>query len=372
MGKIYRICVTGGPGAGKTTSMDCLSERLTDKGFKVFIVPEAATMMFNAGAELKGTNYEQTMAVQTNMTRLVMALEDCFIDIAKSYQQDSVLIFDRGLLDSEAFTPPELWYEVLERSNLSREKLMERYDAVLLLMSAASGAEQAYTTVNNKARAETPEQAREADKRLQRAWLGHPHLRIIPSFSDFSDKLNRVLGAVYRVVGIPEPLEIERKFILDPSNFYDVPVNNYQDSTIEQSYLIDGSRVRTRVFGDYVQYTHTVKNSLSPGKNNEIEKVITRGQLYGLLNHQWDNTRETIKKTRRCFLYDHQYFEMDFYLEPRRLHGLVTLELELDEENQEVNLPDNFKAKEVTNIKEFANRELAKAGHANELINILV
>lgn len=88
MGKIYKICLTGAPCSGKTTSMDYLSERLSDKGFKVFIVPEAATLMFNAGAELKDTNYEQTKAVQTNMVRLVMALEDYFINVTKSYKRE--------------------------------------------------------------------------------------------------------------------------------------------------------------------------------------------------------------------------------------------------------------------------------------------
>ena len=46
---IYRVCLTGGPCAGKTTAMTTITDHLTQKGFKVLIVPEAATMMNKGG-----------------------------------------------------------------------------------------------------------------------------------------------------------------------------------------------------------------------------------------------------------------------------------------------------------------------------------
>ena len=58
---IYTICITGGPCAGKTTVMAELSQKLTSRGFDVFIVAEAATMMFKGGCNLdlsgKSTEY---------------------------------------------------------------------------------------------------------------------------------------------------------------------------------------------------------------------------------------------------------------------------------------------------------------------------
>jgi putative protein kinase ArgK-like GTPase of G3E family len=47
---ITRIVLTGGPCAGKTTALSELSEGLFQMGFKVLLVPEAATVMKKGGA----------------------------------------------------------------------------------------------------------------------------------------------------------------------------------------------------------------------------------------------------------------------------------------------------------------------------------
>ena len=47
---IFRLCLTGGPCAGKTTALTTLNQGLASRGFKVFMVPEAATMLMKGGA----------------------------------------------------------------------------------------------------------------------------------------------------------------------------------------------------------------------------------------------------------------------------------------------------------------------------------
>jgi nucleoside-triphosphatase THEP1 len=47
---IFRIVMTGGPCAGKTTALATITDKLTTLGFKVLIVPEAATLMMKGGA----------------------------------------------------------------------------------------------------------------------------------------------------------------------------------------------------------------------------------------------------------------------------------------------------------------------------------
>jgi predicted ATPase len=47
---IFRICLTGGPCAGKTTAIASLTQALQDRGFYVLQVPEAATMLMKGGA----------------------------------------------------------------------------------------------------------------------------------------------------------------------------------------------------------------------------------------------------------------------------------------------------------------------------------
>lgn len=47
------------------------------------------------------------------------------------------------------------------------------------MVTAADGAKEFYTTVNNEARYENFEEAIELDKKLINAWVGHPHFSII-------------------------------------------------------------------------------------------------------------------------------------------------------------------------------------------------
>jgi len=50
---IIRICLTGGPCAGKTTAMTTLNQTLSQLGFRVLVVPEAATMLMKGGAMIQ-------------------------------------------------------------------------------------------------------------------------------------------------------------------------------------------------------------------------------------------------------------------------------------------------------------------------------
>ena len=48
--KVFKFVLTGGPCGGKTTALDRLTGYLKERGFRVFIAPEAATMLFLNGA----------------------------------------------------------------------------------------------------------------------------------------------------------------------------------------------------------------------------------------------------------------------------------------------------------------------------------
>ena len=97
----------------------------------------------------------------------------------------------------------------------SEEELRDgRYDQVILLTTAADGAERFYTLENNEARHETPEQAREIDARIAESWLGHAELRVINNRTDFEGKMMRAVASVTNVLGLPKPLTTRRKFLL--------------------------------------------------------------------------------------------------------------------------------------------------------------
>ena len=81
---IFRICLTGGPCAGKTTALSSLTDNLIKMGYNVLIVPEAATLMMKAGAFIQtakmGLNDQVRFQIQ--IMRMQMSLEDVFLETA--------------------------------------------------------------------------------------------------------------------------------------------------------------------------------------------------------------------------------------------------------------------------------------------------
>jgi len=49
--KTFKFVISGGPCAGKTTAMERLPTYLSERGFRVFVVPEAATICWLNGAK---------------------------------------------------------------------------------------------------------------------------------------------------------------------------------------------------------------------------------------------------------------------------------------------------------------------------------
>lgn len=69
---ITRICLTGGPCAGKTTALAELSLVLNQMGFRVLQVPEAATILKKGGAFVDPTKMNFIEAVK--FEKLLMKL----------------------------------------------------------------------------------------------------------------------------------------------------------------------------------------------------------------------------------------------------------------------------------------------------------
>ena len=75
---IVRICLTGGPCAGKTTAIAEIKQDLHQLGIKCLVVPEAATLLMKGGAFIVsgGFTESQGLSFQKTLMRLQVALED--------------------------------------------------------------------------------------------------------------------------------------------------------------------------------------------------------------------------------------------------------------------------------------------------------
>ena len=126
--------------------------------------------------------HKDAVDFQINLMRLQMDLEDIFVQIALSNDDmpPTIILCDRGVMDGQAYTSDIVWQAILDETGWSTIHLRERrYEAVVHMVTAADGAEKFYSSASNEARYETLQEARELDKRLINAWVGHPHFHII-------------------------------------------------------------------------------------------------------------------------------------------------------------------------------------------------
>lgn len=362
------VVISGGPCGGKTSAMAYLQEHLTQLGYRVLIVPEVATMFITGGVAdmvyLAINRPDIYLDVQVNITLAQVEQRKRFLSLAEAFPEEKVIILhDRGPMDNRAYMSDGQFEAVMAETALGYPELRDSYDAVLHLVTAARGAEEAYTLENNAARQETPEQAREMDERTLNAWIGHPHLRIIGNETSFEGKLQNVLREVLHLLGEPEPLEVERKFLLAAApDLSRLP--HTQAIEIEQTYLTSDEsgvvrRVRRRAQqGGGATYYLTEKRRLSSGETIEKERIISARQYVRELRDA-DPARATIKKTRYCFAHEGSYFELDHFQTPA---GLWLLEVELTDADAEVALPEFlWIGKEVTDDPAYKNETLAEA-----------
>lgn len=366
MGAVPEIVLTGGPCAGKTTALSWLREWLTDNaGVRVFVVPEFPTLVIPWGirdiGQITAKDDGRYAQIEEQFILGAMDFLSRFRKIAGIFEGKKVIVCDRGPMDAAAYMPSHMFDEIMSQNRLTLRDTRDCFTAVIHLVTAADGAERFYTLENNAARTETPEQARQLDRLTQQAWLGHPHLKVIDNSTDFERKMRRVIQAVCRALGIPVPLEIERKFLLKKSPKLNDVVKFYKVD-IEQIYLTDGSRIRKRRAhdGSCVYYRTVKEQTLSALVRKEIETEISFYD-YESLSKQRDPFSRVIKKKRRCFIYRGQYFEQDTFIQPADLHGLALVEVELTEEGDAVILPPFLDvARDVTGEKRYSNSYLAK------------
>ena len=336
MPEIKKIVLTGGPCAGKTTALVKIVEYFSGMGY------------------------------------------DQFYRLAEVCEKPVLIVCDRGAMDISAYIKPEEWQEITQMVDTDSDKLRQRYDAVLHLVSAADGAEQYYTTATNATRYEKADEeglrlARELDKKVINAWSGHSHLRVINNHDDFNAKLNRVIKEISNVLGLklnrvikeisnvlglPQPLEKERLYKVEVIG--EIP--GAIESEIIQTYLVaePGCEIRLRRrkwSGGKVVNVHRSKKRISETEELETERKVDNN-LYEQMLQQADPYRATIKKKRQSFIWKGQHFEIDTFQEP--VNDLVILQSKGVAEQESVKFPPFVKVLEdVTGNSRYYNYNIA-------------
>jgi hypothetical protein len=194
MNRSLLIALTGGPGGGKTTLIQEFSGDPAWAG-KVASLPEAISLMGGIGIS-PGERLFQRL-----MVHIQMGLEDGLVR-ALGAGQDRLVLCHRGSLDPLAYWLDRGWAEdeFFAFTGTSRAEHYQRYAAIIQLVTAADGAQQAYRFWPEAHRSETPEDAIRLDRLLQRIWGEHPaYYRIDNEGKDWtakSDQARQIIEAV--------------------------------------------------------------------------------------------------------------------------------------------------------------------------------
>jgi CYTH domain-containing protein/predicted ATPase len=337
---VPKIVLTGGPCAGKTTAISEMSTWARETGYLPIIVPEAATFLMAAGLDPRDLNFQP--AVLAHVVNTEASLEK-YAQALMAKGHRPVLICDRGLWDQSAYMDVDEFRELCRLHDVQADKAKgDRYDGVIFMRSAAVGAERFYSSESNERRYESLAEAKVLDERTLHAWAGVSHLGIVDNRTDqtFEQKIRRTVAEFSRVLGIPEPMEIERKFDVHDFAEDQLPKHSVK-SEIVQNYLLGEpgvtERVRARSYGGQWVFTHTIKQFVSSGVAVERERIVSKVQYEDLLVRV-DRVRETIRKFRHCFLYGNHHYELDVFLSGKR-RGQAMLEVEVGSLEDEIVLP---------------------------------
>ena len=153
-------------------------------------------------------------------------------------------------------------------------------------------------------------------------------------------------------------LEFERKFLLLKK-----PVLKADSiERIEQHYFGDDRIRRKSIEGEEDTFYHTIKKNLKPGVNSEDERKITRDEYYELL----ERSKYFVLKNRHYYYIGSFCWEIDVFQNA----NLVIAEIECpsEEELNNIKIPkflDKLILKEITSIKEFSSKNIAKKLNQN-------
>ena len=336
--KIWKLVLTGGPCGGKTTGQARLSTFFENLGWKVYRVPETANILLSGGVDFGDLPKEAQQQFQANLLKTMMQIENSFFDLAKASSRNCLVICDRGAMDASAFVSRAQWEDILVTNGLDEVEIRDnRYNQVVHMVSAAKGAEDFYTIEHHASRLEGIEEAKVLDTKAAEAWVGHPYMALVDNDgSNFESKINSLISKVAWSVGIDVGDRLTQgakkvKFVVNGPLPNDNEFPSFRDFDVCHHYLQTASRMlqsrlRKRGCNGKWSYTHTIRKVVS-GQTIEVKTPLNHRDYSNLISQE-DPNHFLIYKTRRCFLWENQYFQLDIYREPShdRCKGLMLLE----------------------------------------------
>ncbi|OPY70119.1 MAG: hypothetical protein A4E57_00759 [Syntrophorhabdaceae bacterium PtaU1.Bin034] len=362
---VSMIVLTGGPCSGKSSSLAYLTERLSDHGFMVFVIPETATLITDNGIDRRKMDRASQVALyEEAILDMQLSFEETYArTVSRIFpERKKVILLDRGVMDIKAFVPEKTFKSMLARKGLKEIELRDRYNGVIHLVTAAEGAEDFYTGENNGARIETAEEAIRIDVKIRESWLGHPHFKVIDNRTDFDGKIRRTYATIMQFLGLPALSSIQERYLIEEVADKDLPA--HQVIEIEQVFLRSRSRgeeIELRKRGQEGSHLYFLKRTRTSDRHGVKAEELISEQQYLNLKKLMDSKTDVVTKDRICFLWNNQHFELDRY--KGRHSGLCTMEVEpadIPGEGTKIQIPPFITIrKNITSNSRYRERNLA-------------
>lgn len=326
------VLLTGGPGAGKSSALATLRDRLSKRGFQVIVVPENATpLLANAGGyDPSWSGTQGHVELQRIFLKYQIEQENAYRRIAQLREKPCVLLHDRGCLDGRLFCTEEQWAAVLDGVGVSEADLLRRYDLVVHMASVASGMEHLYDYglgSSNPSRYHTPEQARQADLLAQEIYASHPQVRVAPNFSDFSRKLGTVVRYTMEAVhvdGLTGPRVRETLPVVAMSSVWPVERAAYETQvTFLNLEFTESIRKRKHMRAKQADATvpeneesdllYEYRQERTVGDQTYCARKVLDSEAFHLLKGQKAGSSVEVRKRAVCFVWQGSYYELLSY-----------------------------------------------------------
>mmetsp|Transcript_105401 Transcript_105401/g.263787 ORF Transcript_105401/g.263787 Transcript_105401/m.263787 type:complete len:503 (-) Transcript_105401:17-1525(-) len=343
---LVRVLLTGGPGAGKSSALATLRDRISKRGFQVIVVPENATALLDnsGGYDPSWHGSQMHVRLQQMFLKFQIEQEDTYGGFRELRPgKPHLLLHDRGCLDGRLFCTDQQWKQVLDGVGRSEDELLKRYDLIIHMTTVAADMEEMYDYgpgSTNPSRYHTPEQARHADVLAQEIYARHPHVRVIPNFPDFNQKMEAVVRCVTEAVQV-DGLAGDRERQLLPADsvpplgtkawpvepeIYDIQVT-FLDAELTESLRRRQLRGGNSAGSDcestvgelatfaaeapqvLYEFRHEV---LLDGKKVNTRRVLT-ADAYKLLKTSSAGTSVVVCKQAVCFIWQGHYYEICSY-----------------------------------------------------------
>lgn len=398
--------LTSGPGGGKTTLIPHLTQIALKQGIMVFHIPETATWYFSKGVkpEVIFSNQQSSLEMQRAIFRTQILWENEMIAIAKQQAKlqglkKVLIVCDRTALDALAYMKESDFWRMAADEGFSPKELYARYTLIVCLATAAKGAEEFYTQINTvvgeetpeKARSESPEEARQLDDRIQRIFMSVEGCHYIPNIQDgnripFRKKLDDAAAVVMNAFGIPMPIEKEVAHLVMDMTFSEERLRSavggdIVKQRITQSYLPSPDptvevRIRKIEMLEPFQATYYVRTEKrkQAGVFDRLEKqVLITEEQYLNLYAQRDPLYDDIVKERFYFMYSntpHEEYrgQIDHILEPPSAEGEFVYEHETVFGNVETHKPPSFLGETRLMSGKVRNNDIAKGANIREVL----